>query len=154
MSIPDLYSNHIGTVLSIAPTTVGAFAKLAQTKRVSMQRDSEDVGEALSRWLFADFPPMTLVDKWGNRYNHQVHNLLSGTLSEGEELLRVLKQNGCNIEEAAGFFVPLQNVDIHDTESSDQLRNQHPRAFALARNDLPSTNAMLTILKDSSMFER
>ena len=154
MSIPDLYSNHIGTVLSIAPTTVGAFAKLAETKRVSLHRESEDVGEALSRWLFADFPQKTLVDKWGNRYDHQVHHLLSGTLEEGEQLLSTLKQNGCNIEEASGFFVPLQNVEIHDTESSDQLRNRHPRAFALARKDLPSTNEMLTILKDSSMFER
>ena len=56
MSIPDLYSNHIGTVLSIAPTTVGRFAQLAQTKRVSLYQDKQDVGEALSRWLFADFP--------------------------------------------------------------------------------------------------
>ena len=153
MSIPDLYSNHIGTVLSIAPTTVGRFAQLAQTKRVSLYRDKKDIGEALSRWLFADFPQQTLVDIWGNRYNHQVHTLLSGTLAEGEALLSELEAHGCKITEAPGFFVPLQNVKINDLQSSDALREQHPRAFALARRDTPNRNTLLTMLKDSSFFE-
>ena len=135
MSIPDLYSNHIGTVLSIAPTTVGRFAQLAQTKRVSLYQDKNDVGEALSRWLFADFSPKSLIDLWGNRYDHQVHTLLSGTLAQGEALLSELEAHGCNIVEASGFFVPLQNVEINNVESSDLLRNKHPRAFALARRD-------------------
>ena len=154
MSIPDLYSNHIGTVLSIAPTTVGRFAQLAQTKRVSLYRDKQDVGEALSRWLFADFVPKSLVDVWGNRYDHQVHTLLSGTLAQGEALLTELEAHGCTIVEASGFFVPLQNVDINDVESSDQLRHRHPRAFALARRDKPDRGTLLTMLKDSSFFER
>ena len=153
MSIPDLYSNHIGTVLSIAPTTAGRFAQLAQTKRVSLYQDKQDVGEALSRWLFADFPQKSLIDVWGNKYDHQVHTLLSGTLAQGEALLAELEAHGCNIVEASGFFVPLQNVKINDVQSSDQLRNNHPRAFALARRDKPERNALLTMLKDSSFFK-
>ena len=153
MSIPDLYSNHIGTVLSIAPTTVGRFAQLAQTKRVSLYREKQDVGEALSRWLFADFPQKSLIDIWGNRYDHQVHTLLSGTLSEGEALLCELEAQGCCVVEAPGFFVPLQNVDIQDVESSDHLRARHPRAFALARRDAPDRNTLFTMLKDSSFFD-
>ena len=153
MSIPDLYSNHIGTVLSIAPTTVGRFALLSQVKRVSLHKDSPEVGEALSRWLFADVPKNTLVDEWGNRYDHQVHTLLAGTLSEGEDLIAELEKHGCSIMEASGFFVPLQNIDFYDTESSDNLRVQHPRGFALARRDKPNRKELLTLLKDSSMFE-
>jgi hypothetical protein len=153
MSIPDLYSNHIGTVLSIAPTTVGRFATLAQVKRVSLYRDTQEIGEALSRWLFSDFPQNTLIDEWGNRYNHQVHTLLAGTLKEGEALLSELEAHGCRVIEAPGFFVPLQNVDVQNTASSDQLRNLHPRAFALARRDKPERSTLLTLLKDSSMFD-
>jgi hypothetical protein len=153
MSIPDIYSNHIGTVLCIAPTTVGRFATFAQVKRVSLYRETQEVGEALSRWLFSDFPQNTLVDEWGNRYNHQVHTLLAGSLKEGEDLLSELEAHGCTVIEASGFFVPLQNVEIQSTDSSDQLRQRHPRAFALARRDCPDRSTLLTLLKDSSMFD-
>ena len=152
MPIPDLYANHIGTVLSISPTSVGRFAKLAEIKRISLYSDSPIVGEALSRWLFADFPLKTLTDEWGNRFDHQVHTLLAGTLQEGETLLATLEAHSCTIIEAPDFFVPLQNVEINSLSSSDELRNRHPRAFALARRDQASINELLTLLRDSSML--
>ena len=152
MSHPDLYANHIGTVLCIAPTTVGRFAELAQTKRLSLYRDSDIVGEALSRWIFADFPKETLMDGWGNRYDHQVHTLLAGSLQEGENLISTLETKGCCIQEAPEFFVPLQNLNVHDQESSDGLRERHPRAFALARRDSIDINRLLTHLRDAQML--
>ena len=152
MPIPDLYANHIGTVLSIAPTSVGRFAKLADIKRISLYSDSPIVGEALSRWLFADFPTKTLVDEWGNRFDHQIHSLLAGSLQEGEELLATLESHGCTIIEAPDFFVPLQNVEINEITSSDAIRVRHPRAFALARRDRANLPELLTLLRDSSML--
>ncbi len=152
MSHPDLYANHIGTVLCIAPTTVGRFAKLAQTKRLSLYRDSDVVGEALSRWIFATVPTESLLDQWGNRYDHQVHTLLAGSLQEGETLLAALESHGCCIQEAPEFFVPLQNLDVNDQGSSDDLRGRHPRAFALARRDPADANHLLTLLRDAQML--
>ena len=152
MNIPDLYANHLGNVLCIAPTSVGRFAKLAKIKRVSLYSDSDVVGEALSRWIFANFPHNSLTDDWGNRFNHQVHSLLSGSLEQGEQLLQTLESYGCSIIEAPDFFVPLQNVEVDSIESSDNLRTRHPRAFALARREHVSINELLTILRDSSML--
>ena len=152
MNHPDLYANHIGTVLCIAPTTVGRFAKLANTKRLALYRDSDIIGEALSRWIFASVPTETLLDTWGNRYNHQVHTLLAGSLEEGEALLAALESHGCCIQEAPEFFVPLQNLDVNDQESSDALREKHPRAFALARRDRVDRNRLLTLLRDAQML--
>jgi len=152
MSHPDLYANHIGTVLCVAPTTVGRFAKLAQAKRLSLYRDSDIVGEALSRWIFADVPTESLLDQWGNKYNHQVHTLLAGSLKQGEELLSTLEEHGCCIQEDSHFFVPLQNLNVNDQSSSDALRAKHPRAFALARREPPDLNLLLTLLRDAQML--
>ena len=152
MTIPDLYANQLGNVLCIAPTSVGRFAKLAEIKRVSLYSDSDVVGEALSRWIFANFPKKSLTDTWGNRFNHQVHSLLAGTLEDGQNLLQNLESHGCTIMEAPDFFVPLQNVHIDQLDSSDELRQRHPRAFALARREPVSLNELLTLLRDSSML--
>ena len=152
MNIPDLYANHLGNVLCIAPTSVGRFAKLAEIKRVSLYSESDVVGEALSRWIFANFPQNSLTDDWGNRFHHQVHSLLAGTLEQGQELLQTLESYGCNIIEAPDFFVPLQNVEVNNIDASDQLRTRHPRAFALARREPVSINELLTIMRDSNML--
>ena len=142
----DLYTNTIGTVMVVSPTPQGKLGGLAETKNVSFTGD--DVQSALTRWVFADFPVATLSDDWGNRYDHQVHSLLSGTLEEGRSLLESLSDMECVIEEAGEFFVPFQKLDVDSVESSDSLRHEHPRAFALARRGRKSVAAIITDIRD------
>ena len=139
----DLYTNTIGTV---SPTPHGKLGGLAETKRISF--NGTEVNSALTRWVFADFPVATLSDEWGNRYDHQVHSLLSGTLEEGRSFLESLSEMDCVVEEASEFFVPFQKLDIHSFVSSDSLRAEHPRAFALARRGRKSVAAIITDIRD------
>ena len=53
----------------------------------------------------ADFPVATLSDDWGNRHDHQVHSLLSGTLKRGIYWVSVwyglncVSENLCSLSE-------------------------------------------------------
>lgn len=147
----DVYTNSIGSVMVIAPTTSGQLQTIAETRNVAFGEDME-LKPALMRWVFADFSTGTLTDEWGNRYDHQVHSLLSGTLAEGRELLEALAEMGCVIEEAEELFVPFQKMDLLSETSSDALRVEHARAFALARRGRKSIAAIITDIRDSSMM--
>jgi len=147
----DVYTNSIGSVMVIAPTTSGQLQAIAETRNVAFGEDME-LKPALTRWVFADFATGTLIDEWGNRYDHQVHSLLSGTLAEGRELLEALAEMGCVIEEAEELFVPFQKMDLRSETSSDALRVEHARAFALARRGRKSIAAIITDIRDSSMM--
>ncbi len=147
----DVYTNSIGSVMVVAPTTNGQLQAIAETRNVAFGEDIEKK-PALMRWVFADFATGTLTDEWGNRYDHQVHSLLSGTLSEGRELLEALAEMGCVIEEAAELFVPFQKMDLRSETSSDALRTEHARAFALARRGRKSIAAIVTDIRDAKML--
>lgn len=144
----DLFFNQIGSVLVVAPTPTGQLKELAQKKIVAFYEEAEQE-PALTRWIFADFLEATLVDQWGNRYDHQVHSLLAGNLDDGRRFLELLAESGFILEEASGFFVPFQKLDISSVESSDGLREAHPRAFALARRGRKSAAALVTDIRDS-----
>ena len=147
----DVYTNTIGNVMVVAPATQGVLAHIAQTRKVAFGEDVA-VKEGLTRWVFADFPQGTLQDGWGNAYDHQVHSLLSGTLEEGRELLEKLSEMGCVIEQASELFVPFQKLDVRSVSSSDAIRTEHPRAFALARRGRKSIRAIITDIRDSNVI--
>lgn len=147
----DVYTNAIGNVMVVAPAAQGRLAHISETRMVAFGEEVA-IKEALTRWVFADLPTATLEDDWGNRYDHQVHSLLSGTLAEGRELLEKLGEMGCVVEQADELFVPFQRVDIDSLSSSDALRTKHPRAFALARRGRKAISAIVTDIRDSSVF--
>ena len=147
----DVYTNTIGNVMVVAPAVQGALAHIAETKNVAFGDDIA-VKEGLTRWVFADFPVGTLTDDWDNAYDHQVHSLLSGTLAEGRDLLEKLSEMGCVVEQAGELFVPFQKVDVNSVTSSDAIRTEHPRAFALARRGRKSIRAIVTDIRDSSVI--
>ena len=144
----DLFVNRRGAVLVLAPSREGQLAHLADTRRVVLDREG-DAMNALCRWVFADLPKGTLRDEWGNPYDHQAHTLLAGSLADGEELVRAMVENGFHVVDAPDFFVPFQTLDFTNAEDSDQLRVRHPRAFALARRERPSTHQLVTSIRDS-----
>ena len=146
----DIYTNTIGSVMVVAPTPNGQLSELAVTKNVSFTGD--EIKPALMRWVFADFPQATLTDAWGNRYDHQVHSLLSGTLTEGREFLEALTNMGCVVEEATEMFVPFQKLDAASVDSSDRIRANHPRAFALAHRGRKSIAAIVTDIRDVGLL--
>jgi len=149
MSRPaDLHVNRRGAVLVLAPSRDGRLAHLAETRQVVLDRDGEAMN-ALCRWIFADLPRNTLRDEWGNPYDHQAHNLLSGSLADGEDLMRALVEQGFSVVDAPDFFVPLQTLGFTDVDDSDQLRTRHPRAFALARRERPTTGQLATWIRQS-----
>lgn len=147
----DVYTNTIGNVMVVAPATQGALGHIAQTRKVAFGEEVA-VKEGLTRWVFADFPKGTLQDDWGNAYDHQVHSLLSGTLNEGREFLEKLSEMGCVIEQASELFVPFQKVDVGSVTSSDAIRTEHPRAFALARRGRKSIRAIITDIRDANVI--
>ena len=147
----DVYTNTMGHVMVVAPTSSGQLKALADSKSIAFA-DDLDVKSVLTRWVFADFPMGTLTDEWGNRYDHQVHSLLSGTLAEGREFLETLSELGCVVEEASEFFVPFQKLDLSSVQSSDALRTEHSRAFALARRGRKSIAAIVTDIRDSGLL--
>lgn len=147
----DVYTNTMGHVMVVAPTPNGQLKALAESKSIAFA-DDLDVKPVLTRWVFADFPIGTLTDEWGNRYDHQVHSLLSGTLTEGREFLEMLSELGCVVEEASEFFVPFQKLDLASAQSSDAIRTEHPRAFTLARRARKSISAIVTDIRDSSVI--
>lgn len=148
---PDLYLNHIGHVLVLGPTPGGRLGRIAEERTVALHRGGP-TSIALSRWIFADLPLQTLLDEWGNPYDHQVHGLLAGDLQDGLLLLKELREAGFAIEAAEDFFVPFQTLDPHDRDSSDQLRERFPRAFALARRGRPTLRELITIQRDSALL--
>lgn len=149
MSRPaDFYVNRRGSVLVLAPSREGRLAHLAETRRVVLDRDGEVVN-ALCRWIFADLPRLTLRDAWGNPYDHQAHTLLAGSLADGEDLMRGLVEQGFSVVDAPDFFVPFQTLGFTDAEDSDLLRVRHPRAFALARRERPTSAQLVTWIRDT-----
>jgi hypothetical protein len=147
----DVYTNTMGHVMVIAPTPNGQLQALADSKNIAFADDLA-VKSVLTRWVFADFPTGTLIDEWGNRYDHQVHSLLSGTLAEGREFLETLSELGCVVEEASEFFVPFQKLNLTSVESSDALRMEHSRAFVLARRGRKSIAAIVTDIRDAGLL--
>lgn len=147
----DLYINQIGQVMVIAPNPNGQLHRLAETKQVAFYNEA-DVKDGLTRWIFADFPKQTLTDQWGNHYDHQVHHLISGSLSDGRTFLELLAEAGLLAEEASDLFVPFQKLDIHSEQSSDNFRQEHPRAFALAKRAKVSILALVTDIRDQSFI--
>lgn len=151
MTSPDLYLNHIQNVLVIGPAPQGRLGRIAEERTVALHRGGP-TSTALSRWIFADLPRQTLRDEWGNPYDHQVHTLLAGTLQQGLDFINDLKAAGFLIEQADEFFVPFQTLDPNDRDSSDQLRERFPRAFAIARRERPALRELITILRDSALL--
>ena len=144
----DFFFNQMGDVLVLAPAPTGRFRHMVEERVVALSRGAEP-SKALSRWIFADIPERTLVDEWGNHYDHQVHFLLAGDLSAGKELLQALEGEGFVVARAEDFFVPFQTLDPSDRESSDELRQRHARAFALARRERPTVRQLATSIRDS-----
>lgn len=144
----DFFVNRRGSVLVLAPSREGRLAHLAETRRVALERDGEPMN-ALRRWIFADLPRHTLHDAWGNLYDHAAHSLLAGTLADGEELARALVEQGFVVSDAPDFFVPFQTLAFTDPEDSDLLRLRHPRAFALARRERPTSAQLVTWIRDT-----
>jgi len=145
----DFLTNQIGTVLVVVPTNKGRVAHISEHRQIVFERDGNVLEAGLTRWIFADIPSKTLTDNWNNTYDHQVHFLLAGTLQAGKEFVAELKEQGFLVEQAERLFVPFQTLDPHNQVSSDQLRQHHPRAFALARQDQPNTHLLITALRDS-----
>ncbi|MGC6510249.1 MAG: hypothetical protein ACON4U_17650 [Myxococcota bacterium] len=152
MSTPDIYTNQIGQTLVIAPTETGRLNGLASTQNVVFQRDGDKLSNGLTRWVFADLQRNTLKDQWNNSYDHEAHSLLVGSLSDGLNLLQSLRESDLVVMEHNDLFVPFQTLDIHNQNSSDRLREHHPRAFALSRRDRPTATKILTVLRDSSVI--
>src|SRR5512145_1343560 len=105
--VADIVKNQLGKVLVAAPSPDGRLARLLEYRNVVLQPGGEKQ-KAFSRWIFADIPHGTLTDDWGNRYNHQVHSLLAGSIQEGLAFLKGLEELGYTIRTADDFFVPLQ----------------------------------------------
>jgi hypothetical protein len=159
----DVYVNQLTSVLVIAPAPHGKLDKLVEYKQVVFYpKDTNDavapehniasVKPALTRWIFADVAQGTLVDDWGNAYDHQVHSLLSGNLADGKLFLEKLAELGCIIEETPEMFVPFQRLDPTDQESSDSLRSHHARAFVLARRPSVSLADIITSIRDGILL--
>ena len=148
----DVYVNKIGNVMVVTPLRSGRLQGLAEYKKVIFYSEKKEQVEALTRWIFADLDKGTLLDEWGNRYDHQVHTLLSGTLDQGQQFLEVLSEMGCIVSEQTDLFVPFQKIDLHSQESSDALRQHHPRAFTLARPGRKSIAALVTNIRDALMI--
>jgi len=148
----DLYTNRMGNVLVVAPSHNGRLAHLAQDRQAVLNRDTREREHCIGRWLFADVQQGTLTDQWGNTYDHQVRSLLAGSVAEGEAFLADLEEAGFAIEPAGRLFVPLQKLDAQDEASSDQLRQRHSRAFAIALRERPSTASLVTALQDSALI--
>lgn len=147
----DVFTNTMGSVMVVAPSANGRLASIAETKKVAFG-ENLDSRQALTRWVFADFAQGTLEDEWGNRYDHQVHSLLSGTLEEGHAFLKALAELGCIIDEASELFVPFQKLNIDSAVSSDSLRTEHARAFALARRGRQSIAGIVTEIRDAGVL--
>ena len=149
---PDLYYNKLGKVMVVAPTAEGVFSPVASYRQVALQRDTGEVGPALARWIFADLPRDTLRDQWGNPYDHAVHTLVVGTLADGEAFLASFAEAGYRIAPAEQLFVPFQTVVLDDAEDSDQLRQRHPRAFALAFRSLTTPAMLIMHARDRALL--
>ena len=152
MSSPDLFANRLNQFLIVAPAPNGRLDRLVEYRSVIFQRNGTELEQGLTRWIFADLPKKTLKDSWGNPYDHQAHSLLAGTFAEGEAFVQQLESQEFVVEDAPTLFVPLQTLDINSEQSSDRLRTDHPRAFALARRDRPSMSSMVTSLRDSMVL--
>ena len=144
----DLFVNQLGHVLVVAPTREGRLRQFAEERNVVLDRGGERL-KALARWIFADFPTRTLMDDWGNSYDHAVHTLIVGTLDEGRAFVEELSEQGFDARTEVGFFVPFQTIDPNDREGSDLLRVRHARAFAIARRETPSATDIITAFRDS-----
>ena len=145
----DVYVNKIGNVMVVTPLASGQLQGLSEYKKVVFYSDKRVQVNALTRWIFADLDRGTLKDEWGNRYDHQVHTLLSGTLAQGQQFIEVLAEMGCIVSEQPDLFVPFQKIAIESQESSDALRVHHPRAFTLARPGRKSIAALVTDIRDA-----
>ena len=145
----DFVTNQIGSTIVIAPTMDGRLSHIAEHRQIVFQREGTKVEPGLTRWIFSDIPKRTLKDSWGNAYDHQVHFLLSGTLQDGKNFIAELIQKGFSIQAAERLFVPFQTLDASDESSSDKLRINHPRAFALARRESPDIGHLTTALRDA-----
>ena len=147
----DLYFNKIGNVLVISPSETGSLASIVEHRSIQFS-DGAELEQALTRWIFADFSAQTLQDQWGNSYDHSVHQLIVGSLSEGISLINDLRENGLEVASADHMFVPFQRLDLNSSSASDAIRINHPRAFALARRTKPDLTTLLTIAKDASVL--
>ena len=145
----DLYVNKIGNVMVVAPSPKGQLGQLVEYRNVVFYAEKGEQVKAITRWVFADFQKGTLNDQWGNQYDHQVHSLLSGNLSQGQRFIEMLSDVGFIIAEEGEMFVPFQKIDICSQSNSDALRESHPRAFALARSGKKSISALVTDIRDS-----
>jgi hypothetical protein len=145
----DLFINKIGSILVVAPAPTGKLSHMVEMKKVIFYQQIGETVDAITRWIFADLPVATLQDQWGNRYDHQVHSLLAGSLADGQIFLEMLSENGFIVDEEPDMFVPFQRINITSQESSDALRDAHPRAFALARRGKKSIGALVTDIRDS-----
>ena len=154
MSAPDLYYNRLGDVMVVAPSDDGSLRLVSDKRQVELERGSGEISTALARWIFADFARDTLKDQWGNSYDHMVHSLIMGTLSDGEAFLQAFIDAGYGVEHAPKLFVPIQTVNIHSYADSDDLRNRHPRAFALAIRTRPSAGRLMSEARDRAALGR
>ena len=150
----DVYVNKIGNVMVVTPLSTGQLQGLAEYKKVVFYTEKKEQVDALTRWIFADLDRGTLTDEWGNRYDHQVHTLLSGTLEQGQQFIEVLAEMGCIVSEQKDLFVPFQKIEMESQESSDALRMHHPRAFTLARPGRKSIAALVTDIRDALVVGR
>lgn len=150
MDNPDLYINQIGRVLVVAPAPDGVLGHLVERRYVVLNRETRELEHSLSRWIFADVPRGTLRDQWNNAYDHAAISLLSGTFRDGEAFIEAARERGLSVAQHNNLFVPLQKLDATSDLTSDNLRNAHPRAFALARRGQPDIDALLTAARDQA----
>ena len=150
----DFFTNRMGNIIVIAPSPDGDFSHIAEYRNIIFYSAKGTKEKALTRWIFADIPKKTLIDDWGNHYDHQVHFLLAGSLAEGLQFISGLKENGFVVEQAEQLFVPFQTLDASNSETSDNLRTLHARAFALARRENPRLQDLLTSYRDSNLISK
>ena len=124
----------------------------SEQRNIIFNQENNVIEKGMTRWIFTDIPQKTLKDEWGNVFDHQVHNLLAGSLQDGLAFLESLATHEFHIQDAPALFVPFQTLDPGDVESSDSLRSHHPRAFALARRERPNLKHLLTIIRDEAML--
>ena len=148
----DFFTNRIGNIMVVAPSPDGDFSHIAEYRNIVFYSEKGEQEQALTRWIFADIEKNTLIDDWGNQYDHQVHFLLAGNLAEGIQFLDGLQSNGFVVKQAEKLFVPFQTLDATNTETSDNLRTLHARAFALARRENPRLQDLLTSYRDASLI--